>query len=197
MTTRKVALYARTSTRGQSLENQLFELNEVCHRNRWRIAGVFTDFGISGAKGREARKGLDGLLMAVVRREVDQVCAWSVDRLGRSLQDLLSVLSTLRERGCDLYLHKQGLDTSTASGKLLFQLLGVFAEFEREIIRERIISGQQRARLRGRRIGRRSVLDEAVLARARQLRADGQSIREIANALKLSVGTAYNALASA
>jgi len=191
---RKVAIYARVSTKGQTLENQLSELNRVCRRNDWEVIRTFTDFGVSGAKGREVRKGLDELLKTVVRCEVDQICVWSVDRLGRSLPDLLGVLSTLREKECDLYLHKQGLDTSTASGKMLFQMLGVFAEFEREIIRERIISGQQRARAQGRRIGRRSVLNEHVLARAHQLKAKGQSVREIAKALKLSIGTACKAL---
>lgn len=196
VTMKKVGIYARVSTKGQTLENQLSEIYEVCQRNNWQVVRAFTDFGVSGAKGREVRKGLDELLKAVVRREIDQVCVWSVDRLGRSLQDLLSVLGTLREKGCDLYLHKQGLDTSTASGKMLFQMLGVFAEFEREIIRERIISGQQRARAQGRRIGRRTILDEKVLARARDLKADGKSVRQIAKALKLSVGTTCKALAN-
>ena len=133
---RKVALYARVSTRGQELENQLAELSATCARNDWQVVSVFSDYGISGAKGRGKRKGLDDLLKAVVRREIDQVCVWSIDRLGRSLRDLINVLEELRQKGCELYVHKQAIDTNTPSGKMLFQMLGVFAEFEREIIRE-------------------------------------------------------------
>ena len=193
---RKVAIYARVSTRGQTLDNQLAELRAACERNGWHVARVFTDFGISGAKGRAQRPGLDSLLKAVVRREVDQVCVWSIDRLGRSLQDLIAVLDELRQKGCELYIHRQAIDTNTPSGKLLFQMLGVFAEFEREIIRERIMVGQQRARAQGKR-GRRSVIDEAVLARAQGLRAEGRSVRQIASALKIDIGTTCKALAQA
>jgi DNA invertase Pin-like site-specific DNA recombinase len=108
---RKVAIYARVSTKGQELENQLAELSAACARNDWQIVHIFTDFGISGAKGRTARKGLDDLLKAVVRREIDQVCVWSIDRLGRSLRDLINVLDELRQKGCELYVHKQAIDT--------------------------------------------------------------------------------------
>ncbi len=191
---RKVALYARVSTRGQELENQLSELTAACARNDWQIVRVFTDYGISGAKGRGARKGLDDLLNAVVRREIDQVCVWSIDRLGRSLRDLIGVLEELRQKGCDLYVHKQAIDTNTPSGKMLFQMLGVFSEFEREIIRERIIAGQQRARAQGKRIGRRSVIDESLQARAARLRLNGHSLREIAGRLNVSAATVLKAL---
>jgi DNA invertase Pin-like site-specific DNA recombinase len=138
---------------------------------------------------------LDNLLKAVVRREVDQVCVWSIDRLGRSLQDLIGVLDEMRQKGCELYVHKQAIDTNTPSGKMLFQLLGVFAEFEREIIRERIIAGQQRARAQGKQIGRKSVIDDELSQRARQLRDQGLSIRAVARSLKIGVGTTCKALA--
>ncbi len=105
---RKVAIYARVSTRGQTLDNQLAELRAACERNGWQVVRVFTDHGISGAKGRGARKGLDDLLKAVVRREIDQVCVWSIDRLGRSLRDLINVLDELRQKGCELYVHQTG-----------------------------------------------------------------------------------------
>ena len=102
--------------------------------------------GISGAKGRDKRPGLDKVLRAVARREIDMVAAWSVDRIGRSLQDLLGFLGELRATGVDLYLHQQGLDTSTPAGKALFQMMGVFAEFERSIIQERVRAGLRRAK---------------------------------------------------
>ena len=191
---RKVALYARVSTRGQELENQLAELSAACARNDWQIVRVFTDYGISGAKGRGARKGLDDLLKAVVRREIDQVCVWSIDRLGRSLRDLINVLDELRQKGCELYVHKQAIDTNTPSGKMLFHMLGVFAEFEREIIRERIIAGQQRARAQGKRIGRRSVIDNSLRTQAERLRSNGLSLRAVGSQLNISPATVLKAL---
>ncbi len=106
---------------------------------------MYEDAGLSGAKGRDQRPGLDALLKAVTRREVDLVAAWSVDRLGRSLTDLLGLLTELHAKGVDLYLHQQGLDTSTPSGRAMFQMMGVFAEFERAMIRERVMAGLARA----------------------------------------------------
>src|SRR4029078_4087296 len=131
---------------------------------------------------------------AVVRREIDQVCVWSIDRLGRSLRDLVNTLDELREKGCELYIHKQAIDTNTSSGKMLFQMLGVFAEFEREIIRERIIAGQQRARAQGKQIGRRSVIDDAFRAQPLRLRCGGHSLREIGGRLNVSAATVLKAL---
>ena len=128
---KRVGIYARVSTRnGQTTENQLRELKAVSKRNGWNVVEVFTDDGVSGAKGRDQRPGLDDLLKGVARKEFDVVAAWSVDRLGRSLQDLIATLNELKAKGVDLYLHKQGLDTGTPAGKAMFQMLGVFAEFE-------------------------------------------------------------------
>jgi DNA invertase Pin-like site-specific DNA recombinase len=112
----------------------------------WRIVGEFEDRGISGAKGREKRPGFDRLLKAATTHKIDVVAAWSVDRLGRSLQDLVSFLAELSAVGCDLYLERQAVDTTTPAGRALFQMLGVFAEFERSIIQERVKAGMERAR---------------------------------------------------
>jgi DNA invertase Pin-like site-specific DNA recombinase len=145
---RCAAIYVRVSTGSQTTENQLRELRTVAERHGWKIVTEFSDKGISGAKGREQRPGLNKLLKAVACREIDIVLAWSVDRLGRSLQDLLSLLAELHAKGIDLYLHQQGLDTSTPAGKALFQMMGVFSEFERAIISERVRSGLERAKAR-------------------------------------------------
>ena len=188
---RMVALYGRVSTRGQELENQLTELTAACARNDWQVVSVFTDFGISGAKGRAGRKGLDDLLKAVVRREIDQVCVWSIDRLGRSLRDLISVLDELRQKGCELYVHKQAIDTNTPSGKMLFQMLGVFAEFERAIIQERVRAGLRRAKAEGKKLGRpRIAIDLEAQIRA-ALRAPGRTegVRKIAKRFGVDPGT--------
>ena len=185
---KRAALYVRVSTDQQTVENQLLVLNEVAQRSGWTIVQTFADEGISGAKGRDKRPGYDGLLTAVARREVDIVAAWSVDRLGRSLPDLVGFLSDIQARGCDLYLHQQAIDTSTPSGRMLFQMLGVFAEFERAILTSRIRAGQERSRAKGTRFGRPPVAPIR-LDRVRQALSDGLSIRAIAKATGVSTAT--------
>jgi len=135
-------------------------------------------------RSRDKRPGLDKLLQAVTRKEFDLVAAWSVDRLGRSLQDLLGVLQEMHSKGIDLYLHQQGLDTSTPSGKAMFQMLGVFAEFERAIIHERVMAGLARAKAEGTQLGRSATVANDT-AKVRAIKSDhkaGKSLREIAKA---------------
>ena len=183
---KRIAIYLRVSTSKQETSNQRRELEAVAARSGWQIVKVFQDAGISGAKGRDKRPGLDALLKAVNGKEFDMVAAWSVDRLGRSLTDLLGILQALHDKGVDLFLHQQGLDTSTSAGRAMFQMLGVFAEFERGIIRERVNAGLARARANGTKLGRRPV-KPAVEARIRQLRARGDGILKISK--KLGIGT--------
>ena len=151
---RKAALYARVSTHEQDTENQLTELRAVAERAGWLITGEYVDNGISGAKGRQHRPAFNDLCKTITRRQVDVVVCWSVDRLSRSLKDLVEFLNDLHASGVDLYLHKQGIDTTTPGGKALFQMLGVFAEFEREIIRERVNAGLSRAKMHGTKSGK-------------------------------------------
>lgn len=151
---RRVALYLRVSTGSQTVENQELELTAAGQRHGWSIAAIFKDEGISGAKGRDKRPAFDKLCKAITRREFDLVAAWSVDRLGRSLQDLVSFLGELQGSRVDLYLHQQGLDTTTPAGKALFQMMGVFSEFERAMIVERTKAGMARAKAQGKAIGR-------------------------------------------
>ena len=183
---KRVALYLRVSTTGQNTTNQRRELEAVAKRHGWEVVQVFSDDGVSGAKGRKDRPGLDVLLKGVARREFDMVAAWSVDRLGRSLTDLLSILQHLKDKGVDLFLHQQGIDTSTTAGKAMFQMLGVFAEFERGIIRERVNAGLARAKAKGTKLGRRPVAP-SVEARIRGLRSKGMGILKIGRTL--GVGT--------
>src|SRR6202140_1809147 len=166
---KRVAIYIRVSTSKQDTDNQRREVEAVAKRSGWEIVKVYEDAGISGAKGRDGRPGLDAMLKAVNVKEFDMVATWSVDRLGRSLTDLLSILQCLRDKGVDLFLHQQGLDTSTTAGKAMFQMLGVFAEFERGIIRERVNAGLARARAKGIKLGRRPV-EPAVEERIHELR---------------------------
>jgi DNA invertase Pin-like site-specific DNA recombinase len=152
--TMRVALYLRVSTSEQTTDNQRRELAQACERHQWSIVQVFEDAGISGAKGREDRPAFDKLHKAIARREFDLVAAWSVDRIGRSLQDLIAFLGDIHAAGIGLYLHQQGLDTTTPSGRAMFQMMGVFAEFERAMIAERTKAGLRRALASGKRLGR-------------------------------------------
>jgi DNA invertase Pin-like site-specific DNA recombinase len=181
--TKTVALYLRVSTGEQTVENQRRELLAVCERRGWRVVGEFCDNGVSGAKGRDKRAGFDRLHGAITRREFDIVAAWSVDRLGRSLQDLVTFLGELHGAGVDLYLDRQGVDTSTPAGKALFQMLGVFAEFERSIIQQRVAAGIARARAKGTRSGKafgRPRLSAEREEAVRAALADGMGIRRAA-----------------
>ena len=187
--TKTVAIYLRVSTGGQTVENQRRELYAVAERLGWRITAEYADEGLSGAKGRDKRPAFDRLHKAIARREVDLVAAWSVDRLGRSLQDLVGFLGELQGRGVDLYLHQQGLDTSTPAGRALFQMMGVFAEFERAMIVERTRAGLARAVAAGKTLGRRKVSAE-IEARVRAALESGMGIIRAAKTAGCGTGTA-------
>jgi DNA invertase Pin-like site-specific DNA recombinase len=186
--TKRVALYARVSTDGQSVENQLRELRAVAVRHGWEIIGEYIDKGISGAKGRDERPQFNSILNGVARKDFDLVAAWSVDRLGRSLQHLIGFLNELHAKKVDLYLHQQGIDTTTPAGRAMFSMLGVFGEFERSMIQERVKAGLKRAVAQGKVLGRPMVngeIEKKVLA----LRAKGQGIIRIAKSVGIGVGT--------
>ena len=164
---RRAVLYLRVSTIDQTTANQERELREVAGRMGCEIVKVYKDHGISGAKGREKRPAFDALCRDATKRQFDVVMAWSVDRLGRSLQDLVGFLSELHSLRIDLFLHQQGLDTTTPGGKAMFQMMGVFAEFERTMIQERVRAGLARAKSEGKRLGRPPIpakLEDAIRA---------------------------------
>jgi DNA invertase Pin-like site-specific DNA recombinase len=187
---KRIAFYLRVSTTDQTVENQQRELEAVAERHGWKVVAVFTDAGISGTKGRDKRPGYDLLCRGVARRQFDQVAAWSVDRLGRSLQELVAFLGELHAKGVELYLHQQGLDTSTPAGKAMFQMLGVFAEFERAMIVERVKAGLSRARSQGKRLGRRP-LNADVVELIREKLATGRGILRVAKELGVGTGTVH------
>ena len=185
--TKRVALYLRVSTDTQTVENQRLELMTVAERLGWTIVAELADEGISGAKGRDQRPAFDQLMLMVTRKEIDLIACWSVDRLGRSLQHLIGFLGEINERGVDLYLHNQGLDTSTSAGRAMFSMLGVFAEFERSILRERIMAGLRRSTKKA----GRPPLDPEKVARVRSELDRGTSINATARKLKVGVGTVH------
>ncbi len=187
--TKRVALYTRVSTSDgkQTTANQLCDLHLMAERMGWAVVAHYTDEGISGARGRDKRPGLDAMLKAITRREFDMVAAWSVCRLGRSLPHLVSLIGNLDARGVDLYLHVQALDTSTPSGKAMFGMLGVFAEFERSMISERVRAGLARSGKKG----GRPRLDPDKAERIRRSLATGTSINATAKKLRVGVGTVH------
>jgi DNA invertase Pin-like site-specific DNA recombinase len=195
--TRRAAIYARVSTSSQTVENQIAELREVAARNGWYVALELTDNGISGTKGRDRRPAFNDLLRRATRREFDIVMVWAIDRLGRSIQQLVEFMNELQWLGIDLYSHQQALNTATPAGRMVFGIFSALGEYERELIRERIIAGQRRARSQGVKIGRPSKMNDAVRTSVRLLRDKGMSIREIAKRLEIGVGTVYAVLKAA
>ena len=185
---KRAAIYTRVSTDSQTIENQLRELRQVAERRGWEVVEVYNDAGISGAKGRDGRPGLDLLLKDAGRRKFDVVMAWAIDRLGRSLIDLLGTIQHLEAVGVDLYLDQQAIDTTTPMGKLVFQVTGAFAEFERSMIRQRVRAGLKRAVANGARLGRPKI-DASLERKAQRQLERGTGILKVAKSLGLGTGT--------
>jgi DNA invertase Pin-like site-specific DNA recombinase len=187
---KRAVLYLRISTIDQATANQERELREVASRIGCDIIKVYKDHRISGAKGRDKRPAFDALCRDAIKRQFDMVMAWSLDQLGRSLQELFGFLSKLHASGIDLFLHQQGLNTTTPSGKAIFQMSGVFAEFERAIIRERVCAGMLKARAEGKTLGRpREIAEKTRRAIQEALTMqDRPSLRRIAARFGVGVG---------
>ena len=194
MTTKRVALYARVSTlnHGQDPEVQLGELREFCKRRGFTVAHEYVDKGISGS--RERRPALDKLLVACRKRLVDAVVVYRYDRFARSLRQLVNALEEFRALGIDFISIHEGVDTSTPNGRLVFGIFASIAEFERELIRDRVRSGLAAAKAKGKRIGRPKVAVD--VPRIASLRSQGRSWAEITRATGVTKGTAQRAQAS-
>ncbi len=192
-----VALYLRVSTDGQTVANQRRELEDMAKRAGWKIVEVYQDKGISGAKGRNGRPELDRMLNDATRRRFKKLLVWDLSRLGRSLRDLISITDHFQELGIDLYVHKDAIDTGTASGRLFFHIVGAIGEFERERIRERINAGLARAKEEGTKLGRpEGTTKDKVKHQAEivSLRDAGMSVRTIAKTVRVSTSTVQAAL---
>ncbi|MEX2649962.1 MAG: recombinase family protein [Alphaproteobacteria bacterium] len=195
-TDRRVALYARIGADGPTVAKQVRELKTIAGQHGWQVVTTFKDKGTTGTEHRDDRATLEALLEGAGRNEFDLVAAWSVNRLGRSLQDLCGTLGELHAKGVDLYLHEQGIDTTTPEGKVLFQMLDVFTKFERSIIQERVRVGLARARAQGKQLGRPAVssaVEKAILAK----RAEGMSMLKIARELGVGSSTVQRVVGTA
>lgn len=183
----KVAIYTRVSTSHQTTDNQTLELKRIAQRMGYDVVKVYEDCGISGAKSD--RPAFNDLRMAVTRREIDMVMAWSIDRLGRSLQSLISFMEDMHGHGVDVYLAQQGINTAASpSSKLLFNLVSVFAEFERGMIVERVKAGLERAKDEGKTLGRPQTTDWKKNRVMKQLRL-GKSVKQVADLAGVSPST--------
>jgi DNA invertase Pin-like site-specific DNA recombinase len=194
----EAALYLRVSTDEQTTERQERELRAVAVARGWEVVEVYADNGFSGSKGREQRPAFDRLHKDATRRKFDIVMAWSVDRLGRSLKDLIGFLQELQSVGVELFLHQQAVDTTTPAGRAMFQMLGVFAEFERAMIVERVRSGMAKARASGTKSGKaigRPRIPEKVRQEIRDAyAAGGVGMRTLAKRFRVSLGTVLGSL---
>lgn len=191
-----VAIYCRVSTDAQNCENQERELRSVAARAGWEVVKVYTDQAVSGGKRRDARPAFKKMCDDAARRQFNMVAAWSVDRLGRSLQDLVGFLSDIQAWHVDMYLHTQAIDTSAPAGRALFGMLAVFAEFERALIRQRVLAGLARARSQGKTLGRPRMPEEKTRAIRAALHSGGQSLRRIAAEHRVGLGTVQRMKAS-
>jgi len=185
---KRAALYLRVSTDGQTTENQRLALEAVCVQRGWSVAQVYTDAGVSGAKGRDKRPGLDTMLKDATRGRFDVVLTWAMDRLGRSLLDLLNTLTELEASGVALVLHQQAIDTTTPAGRMFFSVTGAFAEFERGMIRERVNAGLARAKAQGKTLGRPKVAAGTEKA-IRERLAAGTGMLKVATELGIGTST--------
>src|SRR5262252_1484989 len=185
---KRAAIYVRVSTDKQTIDNQVAALHQIAERRGWEVVEQYHDAGISGSKGRDKRPGLDRMLKDASKRRFDVVMAWAIDRLGRSLIDLLGTIQELEACGVDLFLEQQSIDTTTPSGKLMFQIVGAFAEFERTMIRQRIHAGLRRAVAEGKTLGR-PLNDPEAVAKAKRALRKGMGINRTAKLVGLSNGT--------
>jgi DNA invertase Pin-like site-specific DNA recombinase len=186
--TMRAAIYLRVSTGEQTVENQRRDLETAAAQRGWTIVATFADEGISGSKGRDKRPDLDRMLKDATRGKFDVVMVWAVDRMGRSLPDLVGTLQELHGAKVDLFLHQQAIDTTTPAGKAMFGMMGVFAEFERSMIQARVKAGLERARAAGKTLGRKPISAKVEAAITARLEA-GVGMLKIAKELGIGTGT--------
>ena len=192
----RVVIYGRVSTQDQTCENQVQFLKQIIEQHNWELIDTYLDQGISGTKGRTKRPEFDRLCKDMVRRKFDKVMVWDISRLGRSLQHLVEFLNEAMAVNCDMYIHQSGLDTSTPSGRMLFQMVGVFSEFEREMISERVKLGLQRVKSSGKKLGRPKRINANIQTEVMKLSAEGKSLTSIAKSLSISKTSAYRIIHS-
>ena len=191
---RKVAIYSRVSTLDQTIDNQLLELRDHCSKMGWEIVKEYSDEGLSGTLSRDKRPALNSLIKDAYRKKFDSVVCWDISRIGRSMNELVLFLSDMKDRDIGICSVRQGFDTSTTMGEMMFQFVGILSSWEREMIRERTLAGLDRARSEGKTLGRKKVITDEITSKIVKLRSIGRSIRDIASEVGVSRGTVSNVL---
>ena len=192
--TKKVVIYTRVSTLDQTIDNQLIELRDHCSKMGWEIVKEYADEGLSGTLSRDKRPALNSLIKDAYRKRFDSVVCWDISRIGRSMKELILFLSDMKDRGIGICSVRQGFDTSTSMGEIMFQFVGILSSWEREMIRERTLAGLERAKSEGKTLGRRKVTNDTMTAKILELRTAKKTIREIASEVGVSRGTVNNVL---
>tara|TARA_E500000331_G_C17129448_1_gene657539 strand:- start:137 stop:727 length:591 start_codon:yes stop_codon:yes gene_type:complete len=192
--TKKVALYLRVSTLDQTIDNQLLELRDHCEKMGWEIVKEYADEGLSGTFSREKRPQLNAMIKDAYRKRFDLVVCWDISRLGRSMKELVLLLSDMKDRGVGICSVRQGFDTSTSMGEIMFQFVGILSSWERDMIAERTLAGLERAKAQGKTLGRKKIVDDSMTAKVIELRNAKKSIRAIASEIGVSRGTVSNIL---
>lgn len=192
----RTVIYGRVSTTDQTSENQTLLLRQIVDRNGWELVDTYIDDGISGTKGRDKRPEFDRLCKDMVRRKFSRILVWDISRLGRSLQHLVEFLNDVQSVNCNLYIHQSGLDTSTPSGRMMFQMVGVFSEFERSMISERVKLGLNRVRSNGKKLGQPTKINESLIKDISSLKNQGLSLDQITQQVPVSRSTVYKILNS-
>ena len=191
---RKVAIYCRVPTLDQTINNQLLELRDHCSKMGWEVVKEYSDEGLSGTLSREKRPALNALIKDAYRKRFDSVVCWDISRIGRSMKELVLFLSDMKDRDIGICSVRQGFDTSTSMGEIMFQFVGILSSWEREMIRERTLAGLERAKSEGKTLGRRKVTNDTMTAKIIELRTAKKSIRDIASEAGVSRGTVSNVL---
>ena len=192
--TKKVGIYTRVSTLDQTIDNQLIELRDHCSKMGWEVVKEYADEGLSGTLSRDKRPALNSLIKDAYQKRFDLVVCWDISRIGRSMKELILFLSDMKDRGIGICSVRQGFDTSTSMGEIMFQFVGILSSWEREMIRERTLAGLERAKSQGKILGRRKVTNDKITAQIVELRNEKKSIRAIASEVGVSIGTVSNTL---
>ena len=187
---KNVYCYGRVSTTGQNVDNQFVVLREIAKRNDWNIVKEYSD-SMSGTKGRDKRVEFDAMIKSAMRKDVDGIMFWSIDRASRSLQHLVEMMTELQSKNINMYFHQQNIDSSTPSGTAMLQMAGVFAQFESAMVKERVLMSHEKARLEGKTIGRPTTLTEDKIKSVCYLKSKGVGIKRIAKEVGIGIGSVY------
>ena len=191
---RKVCVYARCSTSDQQVSNQLIEVRDHCSKMGWEIVKEYIDEGLSGTLSRDKRPAFNEMIKDGYRKKFDSVVCWDISRLGRSMKNLIMFLSDMKDRDIGICSVRQGFDTSTRMGSIMYQFVGILSEWEALMISERTLAGLERARREGKTLGHRKVTNDRITAQIIELRSAKKSLREIASEVGVSIATIHQEL---